>query len=152
MKERHVQARSHSHEAPFSIIMFVCPPVCLSPCIIAAPTGRISLKFDIDVLHQNLSRNYKFTIIWAKISDTLHEDLSTFHCCWRHTFAVKRCCAALGIFMLLTVTLTQQYTENALLRFHCNNGYSNAPKCYVTRTVSVLLNIIHMRFELRSAV
>ena len=79
---------------------------------------------------------------WAKISDTLHEDLSTFYCCWPHTFAVKRCCAALSIFMLLTVTLTQQYTKNVLLRFHCNNGYTNALKCYVTRTLSVLLNTV----------
>ena len=89
--------------------------------------------------------------IGQKCRDTLQEDLSAFHCCWRRTFAVKRCCAALSIFMLLTVTLTQQYTDNALLRFRCNNGYTNAPKCYVTRSLSVLLNIIDMRFELRSA-
>jgi len=25
------------------------------------------------------------------------------------------------------------------LLFHCNNGYTNAPKCYVMRTVPVLL-------------
>ena len=111
-----MQARWHSREAPVSI-MFVCPPVCLSAYIIAAPTGRISVKFDIDVLYQNLSRNYeyKFSSNWAKLSDIFHEDLSTFHCCWRTTFAVKRCCASLSIFMLLTATLTQQYTENALL-------------------------------------
>jgi hypothetical protein len=70
MKEQHMQARSHSREAPVSIVMFVC----LSACIIATPTGRISVKFDIDVLYQNLSRNYKFSSNWAKISDTLHED------------------------------------------------------------------------------
>ena len=64
------------------------------------------------------------------MSDALHEDLSTFHCCWRPTFAVKRCRAAFIIFTSLTVTLTQQYTENALLRVCCSNtGYRNAPKC-----------------------
>jgi hypothetical protein len=93
--------------------------------------------FDIDILYQNLSRDYQFSSNWAKISYTLYGDLSTFHCCWLHSFVVKRCCAAVSIFVLLTVTFTQQYTENALLRFHCNNGYTNAPKCYASRTLSV---------------
>ena len=33
-----------------------------------------------------------------------------------------------------------QHTQNALLCFHCNNGYSKAPQCYVIRTLPVLLN------------
>ena len=34
----------------------------------------------------------------------------------------------------------QLYTENALLHFHCSCGYANTPYCYVTRTLSLLLN------------
>ena len=107
-----MQARLHSREAPITIVIFVRPSVCLSACISVAPTGRISVKFVIDVLYQNLSGNYKFGSDWARISDTLHEDLSTFHCCWRHTFAVKRCCAALRAKISDTL-------HEDLSTFHC---------------------------------
>ena len=30
--------------------------------------------------------------------------------------------------------VAQQYTQNALLLFHCNNGYANAPQYYVIPT------------------
>jgi hypothetical protein len=42
--------------------------------------------------------------------------------------------------MLLTVT----HTQNALLRFHYNNGYKNAPHCYVMRTSAILLEVKHV--------
>jgi hypothetical protein len=32
--------------------------------------------------------------------------------------------------------VTQQHNE--LLRFNCNSGYANAPKCYVVRTLPIL--------------
>jgi len=28
---------------------------------------------------------------------------------------------------------------NALIHFHCDNGYANAPRCYVTPAFSILL-------------
>ena len=31
--------------------------------------------------------------------------------------------------------------QNPLLRLHCNNGYTNAPQCYIIRTFPVLLYI-----------
>ena len=35
--------------------------------------------------------------------------------------------------------VTKQYTQNELLRFHCNSGCVNAPQCYIIRTLSVVL-------------
>jgi len=33
---------------------------------------------------------------------------------------------------------SQQYTQNELLSFHCNNGYVDAPQYYVVLILSVL--------------
>jgi hypothetical protein len=43
-----------------------------------------------------------------------------FLCCWKWHVA-------------------QQYTQNALLSSHCNDGYANAPQYYVMRTLPVFL-------------
>ena len=42
----------------------------------------------------------------------------------------------------------QSHTQNMkyLLRFHCNNGYLNAPECYSIRTLS-FYNEITARFS-----
>ena len=39
--------------------------VCLSACISMAPTGRIYVKFDTCVFHENLLRKSKFGYTWA---------------------------------------------------------------------------------------
>jgi len=49
-----------------------CPSV--SACIIASPTGHISVKFDIGNFFESLSREWEFSSIGAKISGTLLED------------------------------------------------------------------------------
>ena len=38
---------------------------------------------------------------------------------------------------------TYKHTEYVILLFHCNNGCTNAPRCYVTRTVSVLFIMVY---------
>ena len=46
------------------------------------------------------------------MSVRLHEDVSTFHCCRRHKFAIKVLCAALSILLLLTLTCSStKHTE-----------------------------------------
>jgi hypothetical protein len=55
-----------------------CLPAHLSARISAAPTGRISVKFDIEDFYEDQPRNSKFGYNRTKISDTLHEDLRTF--------------------------------------------------------------------------
>jgi hypothetical protein len=49
-----VKALSHSREKRLFASSF--PSICLSACISAAPTGRISVKFDIGEFFENLSR------------------------------------------------------------------------------------------------
>jgi len=36
------------------------------------------------------------------------------------------------------------HTQNiyCLLLFHCNNGYTSAPKCYIVRTLPILLDVM----------
>ena len=40
--------------------------------------------------------------------------------------------AALSICYIVDSDIAQQRTQNALLRFHYNNGSANAPQCYIT--------------------
>jgi hypothetical protein len=46
-------------------------------------------------------------------------------------------CALLGVYLSL-----QLYTQNVLYLqlFHCKNGCTNAPQCYVIRTMPILLS------------
>jgi hypothetical protein len=39
------------------------------------------------------------------------------------------------------VTGVQDHVLNALLRFHCKNGYANAAEYYITRTLLILLEL-----------
>ena len=59
---------------------------------------------------------------------TLHEDLSTFCCCWRNTFTIRAFIMQQSMFLYCWQWLVgQQYTQDALLLFNCNI----APQCYV---------------------
>lgn len=51
--------------------------VHLSACISSAPSARIFVKFDARDFHLNLCKKEKseFGYIWAKVSDTSHEDV-----------------------------------------------------------------------------
>jgi len=42
----------------------------------------------------------------------------------------------------LYISTTHTHTQNAWLCFHCSNVYTNAPQCYVIRTLSVVLNFL----------
>jgi hypothetical protein len=68
-----------------------CPFFCLvTPSNISvATTGWIFVKFDIGALTKNLSRKSNFDQIREKISDILHEDLSTGFCCQVYKIGVK---------------------------------------------------------------
>jgi len=54
-----------------------------SVCINATPTGRIFVIFITGNRHEHLPRKHKFCYNRAKISCTLHEELSTYRCCRR---------------------------------------------------------------------
>jgi hypothetical protein len=69
-----------SRKAPVSFYMFGR----LSAYIVAAPTGRISVKFGIEDFYENLLRKSKFCGKRAIISGPAHEALSTFYCCRRY--------------------------------------------------------------------
>lgn len=73
---------AQSRKAPFKL-RHVGPFVSLSVCIIAAPTGRIAVNFDIEDLRKFVEKIQ----IWlnrAKISGALREERSTFYCIRRH--------------------------------------------------------------------
>jgi len=55
----------------------------MSACASASPTGKISVKFDIADLSENLSSKSKFRQNRTQISVIMPEDLSTFYCCRR---------------------------------------------------------------------
>jgi hypothetical protein len=84
-------ARFHSREKCLlaSSIPSVRLSVRLSSCIRAVPIRPISVKFDIWDFYENLLCRSTFGWNRAKMSNTLHEDLSRFHCCWRHEIAIK---------------------------------------------------------------
>jgi hypothetical protein len=65
-----------------------------------------------------------------------HRLLYTFRSCRQHQFAVNVFLCNIQHFILLIHAA--QYTQNALLHFHCNSGYTNASQCYVIRTLPVL--------------
>jgi hypothetical protein len=46
---------------------------------------------------------------------------------------------SLHIFILCTVSCCSTIQGNALLRFHDSKGYTNAPQCYVIRTLPISL-------------
>ena len=54
--------------------------------------------------------------------------------------------ASLSIFItfLTAPYVLQQYKENAILPFHGNSGYENAPKCYVIRTLPIWFKFVEM--------
>lgn len=52
--------------------------VCQHVCISVAPAGRISVKFDIRSLYENLAKNSILCSNRAKILGTLHEEFYRF--------------------------------------------------------------------------
>ena len=87
-------------------------------------------------------------------SGTLHENLRTFCCYWRHQFSIKVLCNIQ--FFCIVDSDVCLYTQNTLSCFHCNNGYGNAlPYCFI-RTMpifpSTLNSVLHYDFSLSTAV
>jgi hypothetical protein len=72
-KEVHIFLKRSSFIAKNNYLLrHVCPSVWNN----SAPTGRISMKFDIWGLFKNLSRTFKFDSNRIRIASNLHEDLS----------------------------------------------------------------------------
>ena len=64
-----LRACAQPRKAPNSFVV----SVRLSTCTGAAPTGRITVKFDIGILYGNLSRKSKFGQNRGNILGTLHD-------------------------------------------------------------------------------
>ena len=81
-----------SRQAPVSFVMSSPPAlpfvsVRLSVCITSAVTWLIFMKCDIGGFLQNVSRKCRFGYNRTKISETLHENISTFYCFWLYKIA-----------------------------------------------------------------
>jgi len=70
--------------------------------------------------------------------DTLHEDLHIFYVSWLHKFATKPLLCNTLFAYSCQLQVAQQHTQNAVLFFHCNNGYTNAPHFYILHTLLIL--------------
>jgi hypothetical protein len=67
---------------------------------------------------------------------TLSEDLSKLYCFRRHKFNMKSFLCNTKYFYIVDSDTYEYFnnTEYVLLLSHCDNGYANAPQCYVIRT------------------
>jgi hypothetical protein len=91
--------------------------------------------------------------VW--LSGSLHEDLSRkFDCFRRHKFAMNAIFVQRSIFLCLWQWhIAQQYKENVLSLFDCNNGFANSRQCYLLSTcfyfVALLFNstLLHRRIS-----
>ena len=93
-------------------LLLVCPSVRLSACISASSTRRISVKFDTGDSYENLSRSPNLFKIGQKYRALRMRTLSTFCSC-------------------RLLEYLRRYKH-----------YANAPKCYMTVTLSILLNVL----------
>lgn len=96
--------------------MFVRPSTSIS----SASIGYIFVKFDIGDFYENLCKMSKRVYNRTKISSTLLEDVSTFHCfmghhiiiwgllsvVWRNNAKWTHCCVPISTFSLLITLLT----------------------------------------------
>lgn len=136
------QALQHSREKR----LLTCPSVrsSLSTCISPAPTTRISrhlcLATRMEICREKLQ-------IWFKIGQKYRAiQMNTWVRCTvaSDTNSPQNFfCTALGIIAIL-VRVTHRSTIHyyALLRFPCNNGYTNASHCSVLRTLSIFLILL----------
>jgi hypothetical protein len=68
-----------------------------------------------------------------------YEDLRTFYCCWLQKFTIKAFLCNTQFFLCCwQLNVAEQHTQNALLHFHCNNGYVNTPPCCIICTLPIL--------------
>ena len=87
-------------------------------------------------------------------SGTLHEDLRTFCCYWRHKFSTE--VLLYNIHFFFVCIFDSEVSLNTLFCFHCNSGYGNALPCYVIRTIpifpSTFISVLHYDFSLSTTV
>ena len=75
---------ARSHKMPITFVMSVLPS---GHTIRAAPTRRISVKYDIRDFMKIFQENPNLS--WRKVSATSREYRSTFYCCRRHSVAIN---------------------------------------------------------------
>ena len=59
-------------KATVRFVMSVCLSACLSPWDDSAPTGRVFMKFYIEIFFENPSRKFEFHENLTRITGTLH--------------------------------------------------------------------------------
>jgi hypothetical protein len=103
-----------------------------------ASTGQIFMNFDISLLFKNMLKNL------TRITGTLCEDLHKFKIThWillrMRNISDKICRANQNTYFMFNNIFP---TVDALLHFHCKNGYANVPQCYTIHTLPILLNVL----------
>jgi hypothetical protein len=119
MLQQPFQVHSHkSQKAPTSFGMSIYPSIHLSTCLSSATTsGQIFMKFYTGDFIISVQKKTNLVTI------TSREKLRMFY--------FSRQCK-------LIINVVQQYKESPLLHFHGNNGYANAPQCYIKHILPTL--------------
>ena len=98
--------------------------------------------------HDNLLRSAEHCAKRTEISDTLHEDLSTFIYVAGDVYSPqKHCCVTVRVYILLNVTGSSADTHKILLHFRGNNGHTNEPWCCVKHVLAICLIHKHTKFS-----
>ena len=83
------QSRKPSISFVICIVLSVILPVCAQESVLL-PLHEFSVKFCTRELVRTSVEKSQIWLNWTKISDNLHEDISTMHCCqqqiclWKH--------------------------------------------------------------------
>jgi len=94
---------------------------------------------------QNVRTFFCFNAAWG----SLHEDLRTFYCCRWREFATNALLPQHAVFLRSSQwRVVQQQQHNALLLFHCNNGYAKRHNvthyCSYTAYIFSLPSLLHV--------
>ena len=107
---RRVRKTSKSDHKLLHVRLFVSVLVSLSAWSSWGPTGLIFVKFDIPVLLETLSRNFKYYWNLKRITGTLHEHLVIF--LW---------------FLLKTRIVSERNLEKIKTRILCSATFTRKP-------------------------
>ena len=129
---------THTYSISYPLLHIRLIPSDLVKCFVATV-----------IKNEKLQTTYLITICCAKCVSE-EDQKRTFFCYHaacatlqedRRTFYFSNNSAVVQHMIFLNTWqshLTLQHTQNALLLFHCNIGYANAPQCYVIHILSVL--------------
>jgi hypothetical protein len=144
-------SRSHNRKkrllaSSMSVRLSACVPAYMSVCPSVRTYQRGSHWTDFGEIWYGdfLWKSVQKFQIWLKSGKnvgTVLEDVSMFYGCRRHKFAIESSLYNTQCCFIVDSDMYFNNTHSALLLFHGNSGYTNAPQCYVIRTLRVLLRL-----------